>query len=444
MSDSVLQSLKQSSLVNSLKSEGMKNDYDQEEHKSSVNTASQILKISSKENVNSAGGQKLNFEIPVGMGFLTDGFLYLDTSAGVSTNALNDESYGSLGLTGYKYIKVKTKKSELCRFHPVPLIYDQFKHKQSKDFFNATGTVWGLTTDPLKNAAYTNKKDYLPFSLLPFADLKKSLDCDFLEKLMIEVETVESSLTKKTTNDDHVINDVSAVLKFNKMQSDDYRKYLSKNMPKGGKVSRMVYSHYVENSKTVTTASATENFTINMDISNPHFTVQTYVMVRPNDESSGNRRTKNGWWMCAPVVDLELNGDGRKIYSCSGDFFGCKMALNDRHFELGEVQSDLGTFDRFGYAYQNGGSMGREYGLHQIACIDWRRQDSGVHEDFEKGSLNMLDGGVSMGSISSKNLKIVVAKEAGTTEMEVIVVHKVARMLEIDCDTGAITAKNLN
>lgn len=440
MTDVILSSLKSSSLQNSMNSVSEAQPFTYELGVSTVPLAQETVKISADSSVNPAGGQLVSFKLP-GSGMLVDGYLKLENTTGVAaTPADTAATPTSGGLFSYEYLSLSTRDVELARYSPILLEAESCKGMDTRTLEFAINA--GLVNVPVAQRATASVRPYLtPFSLLNFTGAPKdALDLQFLESVYLNAK-VKPATEIAVGNADSTVSDLHAVLKYCRMPAENYQEYLNANYSQDKSLSKVMWSSYTESVQTATVAGAGKK-SFNMTINCPNYVISTVVKVVPQQVAAGQEAvwaSAGGLSAGAKITDIKLSANGKNIVDTHGDV---------RSYLLGLKQNDLGSDESRFHNWNLAGSAEKPYydlqatngdahaGRANFFEIDYRLLNMG----HESRSVDSLEGGISMGALSSKNLTVEWEHNAiYDGDYKIYCVHKILNLVSIDARNGSMS-----
>jgi len=428
MTDVILSSLKSSSLQNSVNAVSETHPFVYQLGESTVPVAQETVKISPNSSVDPAGGQLVSFKLP-GSGFLVDGYLRLDntvTAAADENTTAGTPQAG--GIFSYEYLTLASRDVEIARYSPILLEAESCKGKDTK--LNQFAINSNQVSTSLAALAAAGTRELLcPFRLLNFASAPKdALDLQFLESLYLNAKVKPATDIAKG-NASSTVSDLHAVLKYAKMPAESYQEYLNANYDQNKSLTKMMWSSYVESVQTVTGVSGAgvKNFTMNIDC--PNYAVSTVVKVVPQTCSDAEK-----WKLCgglsagASIQDVKFSANGKLIVDTHNDVRGHFLGLQQNDFDSDETRVRNWTTSA-----TTSWILPARQGFFEI---DYRMLNLGK----ESKSIDSLEGGISMGALSSKNMQISWYHDADFDgDYKIHVVHKVVNLVSIDARNGSVS-----
>jgi len=427
MTDVVLSSLKSSSLQNSVNAVSETHPFVYQLGESTVPVAQETVKISANSSVDPAGGQLVSFKLP-GSGFLVDGYLRLDstaTAAGVNNDVAGTPASG--GVYSYEYLSLASRDVEIARFSPLILEAEACKGKNTRLNQLAINANQADLTAAQINVTGT-KPLLLPFRLMNFsASPKDALDLQFLESLYLNAKVkAATDIAVGFTNPS--VSDLHSVLKYAKMPAESYQEYLNANYDQNKSLTKMMWSSYVESVQTVRAVTGAGNKSFNMNIDCPNYAISTVIKVIPQTCSDATKWIKAGGLSGgARINDVKMSANGKLIVDTHGDVRSEFLGLTQTDFESDESRTDKwGAIG--GVVYHTAPTNA---GFYEI---DYRLLNLG----HESRSIDSLEGGISFGALSSKNLTVDWEHDADFDgDYKIHVVHKVVNLVSIDARNGS-------
>lgn len=426
MSDVKLASLQSSALQRTLNSVSKSDPFVYSLNQSAPPSAGELIKISPDSSVSATGNQTLTWRLPSN-GFLVDGYLNLTQTYGPNPVEAGNTSANAPGLYAYEYLSLSTRDVEIAKFNPMALHYDMLNHKNSKQFMVAT--LADLHKGPT-NAAAQTRSVYTPFGLLPFCSRPSdSLDCTFLEDMFFNAKVRSVTDWKNVDAGANTIDSANLVLKYQKLNSDDYQQYVDNNYSQDKSLTKLVWSHYTENPVNNTDGAGSHTVTVNIDC--PAYAIQTYVGVR-NAKGKTGVAGSGGATEYYPITDIKFSANGKDIVETFDDMDGYELALQSKFEKKGDEEDVVPRL-----AAVADGKRVVEDGPHNIACVDYRLLNN-LKSDVSNEVAN-VEGGVSMGALSSKQMTIKYTKASASTDSEIVVVHKILNMVSVNGTNGSMS-----
>jgi len=428
MTDVLLSSLKSSSLQNSVNAVSETHPFVYQLGESTVPIAQETVKISSNSSVDPAGGQLVSFKLP-GSGFLVDGYLRLDNTVGVAADAdTTAPTPQGGGIFSYEYLVLASRDVEIARYSPILLEAEACKGKNTR--LNQLAINSDQVNASLAQLAAAGTRELVcPFRLLNFASAPKdALDLQFLESLFLNAK-VKSATDIAKGNATSTVSDLHAVLKYAKMPAESYQEYLNANYDQNKSLTKMMWSSYVESVQTVSgvTGAGVKSYTMNVDC--PNYAVSTVVKVVPQTCAVAEKwKTAGGLSAGAPIQDIKFSANGKLIVDTHNDVRSHFLGLQQNDFDSDETRTSNWNTDA-----TTGWITPSREGFFEI---DYRLLNLG----HETKSIDSLEGGVSMGALSSKNMQISWYHDADFNgDYKIHVVHKVVNLVSIDARNGSVS-----
>jgi len=434
MTDVILSSLKSSSLQNSINAVSETHPFLYQLGESTVPVAQETVKIAPNSSVDPSGSQLVSFKLP-GSGFLVDGYLKLSNSVGAeATDAVMKSQGQGMGLYGFDWLSLSSRDVELARFSPILLEAEACKGPNPN--YNEIATGSNIVSATIADVKAAKTRDYLlPFRLLNFCGSPKdALDLQFLESLYLNANLKASSAL--APNPDSTVSDLHTVLKYCKMPAESYQEYLNGNYDQNKSLTKMMWSSYTESVQTFkpVVGAGVKTFTMNLDV--PNYVVSTVIKVVPtkfSDASAENCRQAGGSTAGAPVTNVVMRANGKVIVDTHGDVRANFLALQNTPFDADRTR--LRSWDVTSIDAQH-----VKPGRGTFYEIDYRLQNLG----HPSKSVDSLEGGVSMGALSSKNIEVSFYHNAdfetgGEAEYKINVVHKIVNLVSIDARNGSVS-----
>lgn len=434
MSDVKLTSLKSSSLQNSVNAVSSEHPFVYDMEKSTVPVANEMIKISPDSALQAgASVQTLTYRLPAS-GFLVDMYHKLDHNVGTDDTD-SKQSETAEGLYSFENLTLTTRDVEIARFSPLGLHAELIKAKNEVDFRVAVNL-------PSSNSA--TKEDagrptyYTPLGGLSWVGARPSdaLDLQFLENVYLNARLRPCADVKHVgAGQANEWTDASLHMKYVKMLESDYQDYLNANYDENKALTKMVWTHYPENPKPLSVGDA-GTYTITADINVPHYVVETVVAVRDKSSdtapNAGTSRAKGGKRKYLPITDIKLSANGKNIVDTNDDFEGSRLALqkSDRDSARFSQGADFG--------YVAGGNYKIQASPNSMAVLDYKLLNR--HPEEQSNGADSLDGGVSMGALSSKQISVKFQTDFNeVSDVELLVVHKCINLISIDARNGSIS-----
>lgn len=428
MTDVLLSSLKSSSLQNSVNAVSETHPFVYQLGESTVPIAQETVKISPNSSVDPAGNQLVSFKLP-GSGFLVDGYLRLDNTVGV---APDDASVAPTpqagGIFSYEYLTLASRDVEIARFSPILLEAEACKGYDLEQMALAINSNQ-VNASLAQLKASGTRQLLCPFRLLNFTHAPKdALDLQFLESLYLNAK-VKPVAEISVGNADASVSDLHAVLKYAKMPAENYQEYLNANYDQNKSLTKMMWSSYVESVQTVSGVAGAGEKSYTMNIDCPNYVVSTVVKVVPQSCATAlNFKNAGGRSAGAPITDIKFSANGKLIVDTHDDVRGHFLGLKQNDFNTDDTRTKHWTVD----ATTNWQSPSRQ-GFFEI---DYRLLNLG----HESKSVDSLEGGISMGALSSKNMTIKWNHLADFNgDYKIHVVHKVVNLVSIDARNGSVS-----
>ena len=427
MTDVILSSLKSSSLQNSVNAVSETHPFVYQLGESTVPVAQETIKISANSSVDPAGGQLVSFKLP-GSGFLVDGYLRLDNTVGAAGN--NDDTAPTPqggGIFSYEYLSLASRDVEIARYSPILLEAESCKGKDTK--LNQYAINSNSVNASLAQLGAAGTRELLcPFRLLNFTHSPKdALDLQFLESLYLNAKVKPATDIAKG-NATSTVSDLHAVLKYAKMPAESYQEYLNANYDQNKSLTKMMWSSYVESVQTVSgvAGAGVKSFTMNIDC--PNYVISTVVKVVPQSCSDAEKwKVAGGLTAGAPIQDIKFSANGKLIVDTHNDVRSHFLGMRNNDFDSDETRIRNWTTG----ATTNWEQPGRQ-GFFEV---DYRLLNLG----HESKSVDSLEGGVSMGALSSKNMQISWYHDGDFDgDYKIHVVHKVVNLVSIDARNGSV------
>jgi len=447
MSDVKLTSLKSSSLQNSVNAVSSEHPFVYDMEKSTVPVANEMIKISPDSALQAgASVQTLTYRLPAS-GFLVDFYHKLDHNAGSDTSGGAEdgkesaESETAEGLYAFENFTLTTRDVEIARFSPLGLHAELIKSRNEVDFRVAVNlpSSNSATKDAAGQLTY-----YSPLGGLSWVGARPSdaLDLQFLENVYLNarlrpcadvrhVRTVDNGGAADPQVNEWT--DASLHMKYVKMLESDYQDYLNANYDENKALTKMVWTHYPENPKPLSGIGNAAEYTITADINVPHYVVETVVAVR--DKTAGGAsttRAKGGKRKYLKLKDIKLSANGKNIVDTNDDFEGSRVALqkSDRDSARFSQGADFG--------YVDGGNYQTKASPNTMAVIDYRLLNR--HPAEQSNGADSLEGGVSMGALSSKQITVKFETDVNAvSDVELLVVHKCINLISVDARNGSVS-----
>lgn len=432
MSDVKLTSLKSSSLQNSVNAVSSEHPFVYDMEKSTIPLANEMIKISPDSALQAgASVQTLTYRLPAS-GFLVDFYHKLDHNVGTDDTD-SKESESAEGLYAFENFTLTTRDVEIARFHPLGLHAELMKARNEVDFRVAVNLP--AVNSPEKSAAGTPTY-YTPLGGLSWVGARPSdaLDLQFLENVYLNARLRPCADVKHVGAEQaNEWTDASLHMKYVKMLESDYQTYLNENYDENRALTKMVWTHYPENPKPLSGIGNANEYSITMDINVPHYVVETYVAVR--DKTAGGASTtreKGGKRKYFKINDIKLSANGKNIVDTNDDFEGYRVALQ-------KSDRDSARFSQGAdFAYVAGGNYETQASTNTMAVIDYRLLNR--HPAEQSNGADSLDGGVSMGALSSKQITVKFQTDVNAvSNAELLVVHKCINLLSVDARNGSIS-----
>ena len=436
MSDVKLTSLKSSSLQNSVNAVSAEHPFVYDMEKSTVPVATEMIKINPDSALQSgASVQTLTYRLPAS-GFLVDFYHKLTHEVGPD-GTQSRESESAEGLYAFENFTLTTRDVEIARFHPLGLHAELLKSKNETDFKIAVNlpAIYNGTKNVAGTASY-----YSPLGGLTWVGARPSdsLDLQFLENVYLNARLRPCVDVKHTTAGANEWTDAGLYMKFVKMLESDYQDYLNANYDENKALTKMIWTHYPENPKSQAIEGVAGNtFSITTDINVPHYVVETVVAVRDksndSEDSGSTTGKKGGKRKYFPIKDIKLSANGKNIVDMNDDAMGDRVAL-----QKARKDNTILFPGSENWIYKNGGNLVQSASVNSFMTIDYRllnRQSSD-----QENSADNLEGGVSMGALSSKQITVKFeCDSADVSDVELLVVHKCVNLVSVDARNGSVS-----
>lgn len=431
MSDVKLTSLKSSSLQNSVNAVSSEHPFVYDMEKSTVPVANEMIKISPDSALQSgASVQTLTYRLPAS-GFLVDMYHKLEHNVGADDDQ-NKESECAEGLYSFENFTLTTRDVEIARFSPLGLHAELIKARNEVDFRVAVNlpAANSATKDLAGTPTY-----YTPLGGLSWVGARPSdaLDLQFLENVYLNARLRPCADVKHTTAGANEWTDASLHMKYVKMLESDYQDYLNANYDENKALTKMVWTHYPENPKPLSGIGNAGDYTITADINVPHYVVETVVAVR--DKTAGGAsttRAKGGKRKYLKIKDIKLSANGKNIVDTNDDFEGHRLALQ-------KPDRDSARFSQGAdFEYVNGGNFTTQASPNTMAILNYKLLNR--HPEEQSNGADSLDGGISMGALSSKQITVKFVTDVNeVSDVELLVVHKCINLISVDARNGSIS-----
>ena len=436
MSDVKLTSLKSSSLQNSVNAVSSEHPFVYDMEKSTIPLANEMIKISPDSALQAgASVQTLTYRLPAS-GFLVDMYHKLDHNVG-DDDTESKQSEAAEGLYSFENFTLTTRDVEIARFSPLGLHAELIKSRNEVDFRVAVNLpAVNSDTKHAANVAGRPNVYYTPLGGLSWVGARPSdsLDLQFLENVYLNARLRPCADVKHVADGNaNEWTDASLHMKYVKMLESDYQDYLNANYDENKALTKMVWTHYPENPKPLSGVGNAGDYTITADINVPHYVVQTVIAVR--DKTAGGAsttRAQGGKRKYLKIKDIKLSANGKNIVDTNDDFEGYRVALqkSDRDSAKFSQGSD--------FAYVPGGNYETQASANTMAVIDYRLLNR--HPEEQSNAADSLDGGVSMGALSSKQITVKFETDVdAVTDVELLVVHKCINLISVDARNGSIS-----
>ena len=383
-----------------------------------------MLKVSPESAVKTGGDQVVSVRLP-SAGFLVDGAVVLKNTV-VTPNPAPDTSFNGPGLYFYNNVVLKSKDQELMRVFPMWLHWQAIRSKDQSKYVRATGL------DMFKanfNGVNGGRDCILPLGLMPWAKTSKNaLDLKFLENIYMDLSVRSAAGAGGPCNGftTSTITDIDTHLKYHNLNNEDYSKFLSNNYSQSKSLSKMLKSNYQENLKTVTGIVAGD-FTETIPLYCPNYAVATYVGIRPTEGVGLNRRV-GGATAYLPVTNCIIRGNGKNLFTTNGNARAHTLGFASKH----------GTEEHYDPGQENfaaGNAVwDQQMGPGHIFKIDWRLLNNPSLVDDDK-----LEGGVSLGAVSSKEAEISFTVPPDVTGYQVEILHEIVQLVNVNAKNGSVS-----
>jgi len=434
MSDVKLTSLKSSSLQNSVNAVSSEHPFVYDMEKSTVPLANEMIKISPDSALQAgASVQTLTYRLPAS-GFLVDFYHKLNHNVGEDDTDSKQSEAGE-GLYSFENFTITTRDVEVARFSPLGLHAELMKSKNEVDFTTAVNLP--ATGSPQKEQAGTATY-YSPLGGLSWIGARPSdgLDLQFLENVYLNARLRPCADVKHVTaGQDNEWTDASLHMKYVKMLESDYQDYLNGNYDEQKALTKMVWTHYPENPKPLSVGNA-GLYTITADINVPHYVVESVIAVRDKSGDAGvsaaTSRAKGGKRKYLPITDIKLSANGKNIVDTNDDFEGSRVALQ-------KSEKDTSLFlQPSSFNFVGGGNYRTQAGPSTMAILDYRLLNR--HPEEQSNGADSLEGGVSMGALSSKQISVKFQTDFNeVNDVELLVVHKCINLISVDARNGSMS-----